>query len=65
MRSIKSLAMCAFLIIICLLVINYINQSLKEGYRGKSVNSQYCAKPEWLFNNYNNFPPRYQYKYVH
>ena len=60
MHNIKRWEICAFLFIICLLILSYINTGLKEGY--KSYFS--CVQPSWLFNNSNNLPPPYRYKYV-
>ena len=33
MRNIKRWAVCAVLFIICLLILNYFNKGLKEGYK--------------------------------
>ena len=55
----KRWGICAFLFIICFLIVNYINQSLKEGYSNCSM------QPEWLFNNSNNLPPPYRYNSIH
>jgi hypothetical protein len=58
MRNIKRWVICAILFIICLLIVNYINQSLKEGFNNCSM------QPEWLFNNSNNLQPRYRYRTI-
>ena len=58
MRNIKRWVICAILFIICLLILRYINQGLKEGYDNCSM------QPEWLFNNSNNLPHPYRYKTI-
>jgi hypothetical protein len=56
----KRWIICAVLFIICLLILNYLNKSLKEGYGNWGP----CYQPEFLFNNSNNIPAPYRYKYV-
>jgi preprotein translocase subunit SecG len=58
MRNIKRWGICAILFIICLLILNYLNQGLKEGYDNCSM------QPQWLFNNSNNLPPPYRYRSI-
>ena len=61
MSNMKRWAICAFLFIICFLILSYINKGLKEGYRSDFS----CVQPSWLFNNSNNLPPPYHYNYTH
>jgi hypothetical protein len=61
MRNMSRWIICAILFLVCLLILNYLNKGLKEGYRSNFP----CVQPSWLFNNSNNIPPLYQYKYIH
>ena len=57
MRNIERWIICAVLFVICLLILNYLNKTLKEGYNN-------CFQPELLFTNSNNLPPPYRYKTI-